>query len=174
MRVRVLAILFTLGAIVFLLFSVGLIAVLPSALRDAGVPDAVRTALDALRWPVLALSMMVSLSVVYRVAPDRRDPKWRWASWGAIAAMLAWIVGSAIFAFYTSNLGHYDQTYGSLGGVVVVMLWLYLTALVVIVGAELNAELERQTSRDSTVGEPKPRGQRNAQVADALASGDAR
>jgi membrane protein len=169
MRVRLLAILFTLGAIVFLLFSVVLIAVLPSALRDAGVPDAVRTGFDILRWPVLAVSMMVSLSVVYRVAPDRRDPKWRWVSWGAVTATMVWIVGSAVFALYTSNLGHYDQTYGSLGGVVVVMLWLYLTALVAILGAELNAELERQTSRDSTVGRSKPRGQRNAQAADALA-----
>jgi membrane protein len=173
-RVRFLAMLFTLAAIAFLIVAVGLIAVLPSALADAGVPAQVRAAFDIARWPLLAVLMMLGLAVVYRVAPDRRDPKWRWVSWGAVLATVIWIAGSALFAVYTSNLGNYDQTYGSLGGIVVVMLWLYLTALVVILGAELNAELERQTARDSTRGEERPRGRRDAEVADTVADEDGR
>ena len=85
-------------------------------------------------------------------------------------ATVAWLIGSALFALYASNVGNYDQTYGSLGGVVVLMLWLFLTALVVILGAELNAELEAQTARDTTVGPERPRGDRDATAADALAS----
>jgi membrane protein len=105
---------------------------------------------------------------VYRVAPDRRDAKWHWVSWGAVLATLLWLAGSALFALYASNLGSYDRTYGSLGGVVVLMLWLYITALVIILGAELNAELEHQTVHDTTVGEPRPLGQREADAADTV------
>jgi membrane protein len=89
---------------------------------------------------------------------------------GAVGATTLWLVGSALFALYASNLGSYDQTYGSLGGVVVLMLWLYLTALAIILGAELNAELEAQTEHDTTIGTPKPVGQRDAVVADTVAS----
>ena len=169
-KVRGLALLFTLGAVAFLLVTVGLIAVLPSALADAGVPDALRILLEVVRWPVLAVLMVAGLAVVYRVAPDRRDPKWQWVSWGAVAATALWLIASALFAVYASNLGSYDQTYGSLGGVIVIMLWLYITALVAVLGAELNAELEAQTGEDTTVGEPRPVGSREAEVADTVAA----
>src|SRR6185503_18156657 len=98
-------------AVAFLLVTVGLIAVLPSALADAGVPDALRILLVVVRWPVLAVLMVAGLAVVYRVAPDRRDPKWQWVSWGAVAATALWLIASAAFAVYASNLGSYDQTY---------------------------------------------------------------
>ena len=91
-------------------------------------------------------------------------------SWGAVAATVLWLIASALFAVYASNLGSYDQTYGSLGGVIVIMLWLYITALVAILGAELNAELEAQTAEDSTVGEPRPVGSREAKAADTVAA----
>jgi membrane protein len=167
-KVRGLALMLTIGAVFFGLITIGLIAVLPSALADAGVPHTLRTVLDALVWPVLAVMMVAALSLIYRLAPDRRDAKWHWVSWGAVAATVLWLAGSALFALYASNLGSYDKTYGSLGGVVVLMLWLYITALVIVLGAELNAELERQTEHDSTVGEPKPLGERHAVAADTL------
>jgi membrane protein len=116
----------------------------------------------------LGVMMVLGLAVLYRVAPDRDDPKWRWVSWGAVVATLLWLVGSAGFAVYASNFGSYDQTYGSLGGVVILLLWLYLTALVVVLGAELNAALETQTKRDSTTGPEKPLGHRGAEAADSL------
>jgi membrane protein len=167
-RVRALALGLTFGAIVFLLVAIGLIAVVPSALDDAGAPDAVRVAVEIAIWPLLAIMMVFALAVLYRVAPDRDDPKWRWVSWGAVVATLLWLVGSAAFALYASNFGSYDETYGSLAGVVVLMLWLYLTALVVVLGAELNAALETQTVRDSTVGPERPLGQRGAEAADSV------
>jgi membrane protein len=167
-NVRALALALTGGAIAFLLVAIGLIAVVPSALDDAGVPDALRVTVEIAIWPVLGLLMILSLAVLYRVAPDRADPKWRWVSWGAVVATLLWLVGSAAFALYASNLGSYDKTYGSLGGVIVLMLWLYITALVVVLGAELNAALETQTVRDSTTGPEQPLGQRGAEAADSV------
>src|SRR5215207_6726575 len=167
-RVRGLALLLTLGAIVFLVVAIGFIAVVPSALDDAGIPDAVRTAVEIAIWPALGVMMVLGLAVLYRVAPDRDDPKWRWVSWGAVVATVLWLVGSAGFAVYASNFGSYDETYGSLGGVVVLMLWLYLTALVVVLGAEINAALETQTVRDSTTGPERPLGHRGAEAADSL------
>jgi membrane protein len=169
-KVRALALALTLGAILFLLVAIGLIAVVPSALSDAGVPDAVRVAIEIAIWPVLAAMMVFGLAVLYRLAPDRNDPRWRWASWGAVIATALWLVGSAAFALYASNFGSYDETYGSLGGVVVLLLWLYITALVVVLGAEINAALETQTARDSTTGPEQPLGQRGAQAADSIPS----
>ena len=169
-RVRALALVLTIGAIVFAFVAIALIAVVPTAIADAGVPRGARIVIDIAIWVLLAFMMMGALAVIYRVGPDRRDPAWRWVSWGAVIATVAWLIGSALFALYASNVGNYDQTYGSLGGVVVLMLWLFLTALVVILGAELNAELEAQTARDTTVGPERPRGDRDATAADTLAS----
>jgi membrane protein len=169
-KVRALALGLTLGAILFLLVTIALIAVVPSALSDAGVPDAVRIAIEIAIWPVLAVMMVFGLAVLYRLAPDRDDPKWRWASWGAVIATALWLVSSAAFALYASNFGSYDETYGSLGGVVVLLLWLYITALVVVLGAEINAALETQTARDSTTGPEQPLGRRGAEAADSVPS----
>jgi membrane protein len=173
-RVRALAILFTVGAILFMIVALALIAVVPNALADAGVPRAVRIVIDVAVWPVLAAMMIVALALIYRFAPDRRDPQWRWVSSGAVFATIAWLAGSALFALYASNLGTYDETYGSLGGVVVLMLWLFITALVIVLGAELNAALETQTARDTTVGRPRPLGQRDARAADTVDTGEER
>jgi len=168
--VRALAVALTIGAIVFLVVAIALIAVVPSALSDAGAPDSVRVAIEIVIWPVLAVMMVFGLAVLYRLAPDRDDPKWRWVSWGAVIATVLWLVGSAAFALYAANFGSYDQTYGSLGGVVVLLLWLYITALVVVLGAEINAALETQTARDSTTGQDAPLGQRGAEAADSIPS----
>ena len=119
---------------------------------------------------VLFVGMLVALAVLYRYAPDRDDPKWVWTSPGALVATVVWLAASALFAVYTANFGKYNETYGSLGAVVVVMLWLWLTAMCVIAGAELNSELERQTARDTTRGRrtadghPRRRGGRFARA----------
>jgi membrane protein len=167
-KVRGISLLMTLGAIVFLVVAVGLIAVLPAALADTGLGVAGRVAAGVLRWVLLLFGMMAALAVLYRYAPDRDEPKWSWTSVGAVVATIVWLIGSALFAFYTSNFAKYNETYGSLGAVVVLMLWLFLTALVIILGAELNAELERQTAKDTTKGPDRPMGTRDAEAADTL------
>jgi membrane protein len=167
-RVRAVAVLLTAGAVGFLAVSVGLIAVLPAALAETALGPAARVVVGVLRWPLLAAAMVAGLSVVYRVAPDRDDPRWAWVGTGSVVATALWLVGSAGFSLYAANFGKYDDTYGTLGAVVVVMLWLFLTAYCLVLGAELNAEAERQTSRDTTTGRSRPIGDRDAAAADTV------
>ncbi len=167
LRLRGLALTLTIGAIVVLVASVsGMVA--PNALDDSGAAGTAQAVLRVLRWPVLALVAMVALSLLYRWAPDRDAARFRWVSPGAVLATVVWLVASIGFSIYTSNFGDYNETYGALGAIVVVMLWLYLTAYVVILGAELNCELERQTVVDTTTGPARPLGERHAHAADTL------
>ncbi|MDF1755368.1 MAG: YihY/virulence factor BrkB family protein [Verrucomicrobiales bacterium] len=118
------------------------------------------------KWPAIFFFVALWISIVYRLTPNRSDAKWRWISPGAVVATVLWIFTSWIFSLYTSNFGKYNETYGSLGGVVVLLLWLYLSAVAIIVGAKINAEMEMETSKDTTVGEPEPMGERGAYVSD--------
>jgi membrane protein len=167
-RRKLVALAFTIGAIVFVVVAFGLIAVMPAILADTGLGVVGRVLANVLRWVVLLAGMVVGLAVIYRYGPDRDQPRWRWTSPGAIVAAVLWVVGSLLFSVYTANFAKYNETYGSLGAIIVVMLWLFLTALVVIVGAELNAELERQTVEDTTAGPSKPLGERDAHAADTV------
>ncbi|NBC14220.1 MAG: YihY family inner membrane protein [Gammaproteobacteria bacterium] len=121
-----------------------------------------------LRWPLLAAVALLALAILYRYGPSRRAPRWRWLPVGSLVAGVLWLAASGFFSFYVANFGSYDATYGSLGAVIVLLLWLYLSAAAVIFGAAINAETERQTTHDSTIGEPRPRGERGAEVADRL------
>lgn len=123
------------------------------------------------RWPVIGALVIAALAVLYRVAPDRDDARWVWVSSGAVAATITWLAASILFSVYTSQFGSYNETYGSLGAVVILMLWLFLSAFVVLAGAEVNCEVERQTSADSTTGPERPIGVRGAHAADTVASG---
>jgi len=168
-KLRGTALLLTLGAIVFVLVTLALVAVVP-ALLDALPLAPVATGLaQVVRWVLLVAVVIVALAVVYRLAPDRDAPRIRWASTGAIVATVLWIAGSVAFSLYVDNFGSYNRTYGALAGVVVLLLWLYLTSYVVLLGAEINAEAERQTERDTTSGRPVPMGERRAVAADEVA-----
>ncbi len=103
-----------------------------------------KIALTVLRWPVLAALGALALAAIYRYAPDRDPASWRWVTPGAIAATLLWLVASVGFSFYVRNFGSYNETYGSLSAVVVLLLWLFLTAFAIVFGAELDSEAERQ------------------------------
>ena len=116
----------------------------------------------------VTVRVMVGLAVLYRYAPSRQEPKWRWVSWGSVVATVLWLIGSALFSFYVSHFGSYNKTYGSIGAVVILLLWFYLSAFVVLLGAELNSEMEHQTRRDTTSGSPAPMGERGATMADTL------
>ena len=159
---------FTIGAILFVVVSFALIAVLPALLAKSSLGTAGRVVVGVMRWVIMLVGMVVGLALLYRYGPDREDPQWKWVTPGALVAAVAWVIGSLLFSFYTANFAKYNETYGSLGAVVIMLLWLFLTALVVIFGAEINCELERQTTRDSTVGRPEPMGERGAVAADTL------
>jgi membrane protein len=168
-KVRGLSLLVALGAAVFLVAAIVLIAVVPAALAQTGVGTAARVVMNVVRWPLLFIGMVAALSIVYRFGPDRDDAKWRWVSWGAVFATVGWILASILFSVYAANFGKYNETYGSLGAVIVLMLWLYLTALLVLLGSEINAEMEHQTAKDTTVGPERPLGARGGRMADEVA-----
>ncbi len=159
---------FTLAGILFIAFAVAGLAALPSILDAMGLPDGVSTVLQIAYWPVLMAGFLVGLAVLYRVGPDRSSPQWKWVSWGAVAAVVLWIVASVVFRIYTANFSSYNETYGSLAAVIVLMLWLLITALAVLIGAEINSEMEHQTAVDSTVDADRPIGERDATVADTV------
>ena len=167
-RRRGLAILLTLGAIVFVVVAIGLIGVVPVVLGQVAPGPVARIAGQVASFVLLAGLMMGALAVLYKVAPHRDDPKLRWVSWGAVIATVLWIIGSVGFSFFVNNFGSYNETYGALAGVIVLNLWLLLTMFVILLGAEINSELEHQTRRDTTTGEPRPLGQRDAAKADTV------
>ncbi len=146
LRLYATALLFALGAGVFVVLALGAILV-PAALGvQAGPGGGADTLLRLGRWPVLLVAVSIALAVVYRHGPSRECPRWRWVSWGGAAAALAWLLGSAAFSFYVERAGGYDRIYGSLGAVVGLMTWAWLSSAAVLAGAALNAELERETA----------------------------
>ncbi len=163
-----LALLLTLGAIVFFLISMALIIAVPALLGNLGLPGFLHAIVNYLRWPLLALFVIVALAVLYRLGPNRDEPRWHWVSWGAVIGTALWIVASVLFSIYVSNFGSYNKTYGSMGAVIILLMWFFLTAYAVLIGAEFNAEMEHQTRRDTTRGETRPIGRRDAHVADTV------
>jgi membrane protein len=160
------ALLLALGAILFVLVALLLIAAVPVVLTIVDLGPAANVALQVGRFVILAGAILVALAVLYRVAPHRDDPKVRWASPGAVFATVVWLLASVAFSFYVSNFGNYTATYGALAGAVILLLWLYLTSYIILFGAEINAEAERQTRQDTTHGDPRPMGERHATAAD--------
>lgn len=169
LRFNLLAMVLTLGGIVGVTVALSVIVGVPALLRLdlLGVFGAL--AVRMLSFALLLGFMILGLAVIYRICPDRHDAQWRWITPGSILAALLWLLLSSLFSFYVANFGSYDAAYGSLGAVVVALLWLYLSAFVVMLGAELNAELELQTRHDTTTGPDRPPGKRGAFVADHVA-----
>jgi membrane protein len=166
-RLNLVSLAFTAAALVMAAIAIAAIVVFPLVLAFVGVGVSA-PGLALLRWPALLVVMMTGLALVYRFGPSRREAKWRWLSVGSAFASLAWLAGSLAFSWYLSNFANYNATYGSLGAVIGLMMWMWLSAIVVLLGAELNAEIEHQTARDSTVGAEKPLGARGAVMADTV------
>ena len=162
------SLLLTFGAIIGGLVAIGTVVVVPVLLKFLGLSEAMENVLAYARWPLLAGVMLVGLAIVYRYGPDREKPQWRWVSWGAVFATLLWIIGSALFSLYVTQFGDYNKTYGSMGAVIILMTWFLLTAYVFLIGAEINAEMERQTRKDTTDAKGRPLGQRGAHAADTV------
>ena len=159
---------FTVGGIVFVLAALGGVVVVPVALQYLGLSNAADLLVRIGRWPALFVALAVALACIYRFGPSRQAPRWTWITWGSAAATILWLAASALFSFYAANFGSFNATYGSLGAVIGFMTWLWISAIVILLGAELNAEMEHQTARDTTTGRPKPLGARGAKMADTV------
>jgi len=160
--------LLTIGLVLGGLVVVALVALLPAALQFLAIGTTAKWLSLVVQWPLLIVVVMLGLAVLYRYAPDRDEPQWRWVSPGAFVATLLWLVASIGFTVYVANFNSYDKTYGSLGGVTILLTWLYISSLVVLLGAVINAQSEKQTRRDSTRSPSRPTGERRARAADTL------
>jgi membrane protein len=162
------SVLFTLGGMLAFILMLLLGVAIPLVFKAFGASPWVQGAVAILRWVLLWVFAVLGLAVTYRLAPARERARWRWVTWGSVFAATLWIAGSILFAFYVGTFGSYAKTYGALGGVIVLFMWFYLSSYVVVLGAEINAEMERQTTCDTTGGPELPMGQRGAYAADTV------
>jgi membrane protein len=161
---------FTLGAVLAgALLAMAAVVALPVALGLVGLGPTAALLLRLLRRPLLLAAVAVFLACAYRYGPSRARARWRWVSWGGASAALAWLLFSAAFSWYVANFGRYNEAYGSLGAAIGFMTWIWLSAAVVLAGAQLDAEMEAQTARDTTAGPERPLGARGATRADTVA-----
>ncbi len=167
-RLNVVSFVFTFASIFFGTIFIVSLGVVPTLLNVLGVDGWAALLFRLVRWPLIAVIVGTAISVIYRFGPDREHAQWRWLSWGAILSTLVWMVTSAGFTFYLSNFADYNATYGALGAVAGLMIWIWISVIILILGAELNAELEHQTAIDTTTGDPVEMGKRGAVVADTL------
>jgi membrane protein len=167
-KLSAVALTFTLGTIVFVLLSLGGVVALPVALAYLPLQGLTSIVINIARWPILFVLVALALSVLYRYGPSRAEPQWQWITWGSVSAAILWLIASIVFSWYVADFGSYNKTYGSLGAIVGFMTWIWLSVIVILVGAQLNAELEHQTARQSTTGPAKPLGARGAKMADTI------
>lgn len=162
------SLLFTLGCFVGLLIAIASIVILPLVMEIVGLSAFTETLIFYLRWPALLLLLVTFLSTLYRFGPSRRHAKWTWLTPGSVVAAILWFLGSFLLSWYLENVANYNAIYGTLGAAVGLMMWLWLSAIAALFGAELNAEIEHQTAQDTTIGPPKPLGVRGATMADTV------
>jgi membrane protein len=167
-KLNLVALTLTMGAILSLLVAIGAIVALPLLLDSLGLGHLTNLLIDYGRWPVLMLGLIAGLAILYRYGPSRREPKWKWVSVGSLLASVLWIAASAVLSVYLESYAHYDATYGTLGTGIGLMVWMWMTTIVILMGAELNSEMEHQTAADTTEGHPKPLGVRGATMADTV------
>ena len=167
-KLNVISLSFTVGGVMFVVTALGSIVAVPVILNYAGFSAWGDLLLRAGRWPAMFLVLTFALAIIYRYGPSRAAPRWRWITVGSAIAALLWLIVSGGFSWYAANFGNFNATYGSLGAVVGFMTWLWISAIVILLGAEIDAEMEHQTTRDTTTGSPKPMGVRGAHMADTV------
>jgi membrane protein len=167
-KLNLLSLLFTLIAIVSLMIALAAVVIALMVFSAVGLSSLWRLAIAALQWPILLVLAAIALAAIYRYGPSRAEARWQWLSVGSGAAAIGWLITSALFSWYIAHFGAYNATYGSLGAAVGMMMWMWISAIVILLGGELNAEIEHQTAKDSTVGSEKPLGERGAVMADAI------
>lgn len=164
--------LFTLGGIILGLISILIVILFPALIDQINLGSTLETVLGWTRWILLALIIVFALGLLYKKAPDRDNPEIKWVSWGSVIATVLWVLASLLFSWYINNFGSYDDMYGSFASVILLLLWLFLTSFIVLLGAEINSEMEHQTSQDTTIGPDEPMGQRGGYHADHVAGKD--
>jgi membrane protein len=172
-RLNMQSLLFTVGALAFLLVALGAVVVLPIIFEFLHLGQVFEPLLAVLRWPLLYLAVLFGLACLYRYGPSRDTAEWRWVTWGSGIAGAVWLIASMLFSWYVSNFGNYNETYGSLGAAIGFMTWIWLSTTIVLLGGEINAEMEHQTAKDTTVGGDKPLGTRGASMADRVGAAKA-
>ena len=170
-RLNAISLTFTLGAMLFVLVTLAALTILPAVLNSLGISRITELVVKVGRWPVLFVVVSLAIALIYRFGPSRDKPQWRWITPGSLFAAAIWLAASLLFSWYTENFGKYNETYGSLGAVIGFMTWLWLSIMVILIGAKLNAETEHQTARDTTEGETRPLGERGARMADSVGKG---
>ena len=165
-KLNLISLAFTVAAIGSLLLALGAVVVLPVALSYLGLQDTTDLLFRLARWPLLLAVVVIGLALLYRYGPSRREPRWQWISVGSVFAAAAWLISSALLSWYLASFAHYNATYGSLGAGIGMMMWMWISSIVVLLGAQLNSDIEHQTARDLTVRGEKPLGARGAVMAD--------
>jgi membrane protein len=168
LKLNAVSLAFTLAAIGFVVVALGAVVVVPVVLNYLSLSNFADLLVRIARWPVMFVGLALALACIYRFGPSREAPAWRWISWGSAVATLLWLAASGLFSWYAASFGKFNETYGSLGAVIGFMTWLWISAIVVLMGAELDAEMEHQTAQDTTTGGPKPMGARGAKMADSV------
>jgi membrane protein len=167
-KLNLVSLAFTLGAIAFMLLALAAVVVVPIVFNVIGLGSIVNWLVRILRWPLMLVAVALGLALIYRYGPSRDTAQWRWVTWGSGAASVLWIVVSLLFSWYVSNFGSYNKTYGSLGAAIGFMTWIWLSVTVILLGAELDAQMEHQTAEDTTEGPEQPLGARGATKADTV------
>jgi membrane protein len=167
-RLVLVSLAFTAGGVLAFLLMLLLGVAVPLVVKALGMSEGAQITVGIFRWILLWLVAIVGLAVIYRYAPARNRPKWRWVTGGSVVASTLWLVGSLLFATYVRTFGSYGKTYGALGGVIVLLMWFYVSSFTIVLGAEINAEMERQTRHDTTEGRERPLGERGAYAADTV------
>lgn len=150
-RLNLVSLALTLSAIFGVILMIALVAILPVLLNTILAGSRAETWLNWLRWPLLAAMLILGLAVIYRFGPSKEDAKWQWISPGAVLATVGLLIASVLFSWYVANFANYNETYGSLGAAVVMMMWLWIASIVVLTGAEVNSEVERQIKIENGV-----------------------
>lgn len=167
-RVNTVAFAFTLGALALMVLLFVALAVIPAMLAVLNLGPVGNLVIRLLRWPLLVLTLGLSLTVLYRHGPSRRSPEWRWVTWGSAFATISWLIMSIAFTTYLDRIANFNDTYGALAAPIGFLFWVWLSIIVIILGAEINGEMEHQTAVDTTTGPDRPMGKRGAVMADTL------
>jgi membrane protein len=168
LKLNAISLAFTCGALLFILLALAALVVLPLITDLLGLVEGARQLIALGKWPALLLAIGVMIAIICRYGPSRETAQWRWLTWGSAFAAIGWLAVSVIFSWYAAHFGSYNKTYGSVGAVIGLMTWMWLSSIVILLGAELDAEMEHQTARDTTTGPAAPLGARGAQAADTV------